>query len=249
MGGLLPPFVVPKSGAQILDIGLGMGESVYELALKYPASHIIGIDREESTISYAQSLVHGLSNVSVYAQNIPQFDDKVLNPASCDLIYLHFLVGESTLQQFPQLLLSLSRFTRPDGFLVWTEAELPITTSLAFQRLCSLILRALQASGHVYSQGNSVGLTARMGSLLSSAGYRCTHSKAYAIDVSAGSKGNHIFIILLSNFRLQIRRLLLQSGLTSVAEFEGLYTEMQQEIREEQFCGLLYMRTVVAKRL
>ena len=35
----------------------------------------------------------------------------------------------------------------------------------------------------------------------------------------------------------------------TVTEFEDLYLEMQQEIQEEQFCGLLYVRTVVAKRL
>jgi ubiquinone/menaquinone biosynthesis C-methylase UbiE len=249
MGGMLPRFVVPTRGTHVLDIGWGMGESVYELALKYPASHIIGIDRDESTVTYAQSLVSGLSNVSVYMQKIPQFDDTLLTPASCDLIYLHFLAGEITLQQFPQLFLSLSRFLRPGGFLVWTEAELPITTSLAFQRLCSLLLQALRVRKYIQSQGNSVGLTALMGNLLSEAGYICTHSKAYAIDISSSSRGNKAFLAQLSISRLQICAFLLELGLLTISEFEDLYAEMQQEIREEHFCGLLYIRTVIAKRI
>jgi ubiquinone/menaquinone biosynthesis C-methylase UbiE len=248
MGGLLPPFVVPTRGMHVLDMGWGMGESVYELALKYPSSHIIGIDRDESTVTYAHSLVSGLNNVSISMQNIPKFDDTLLTPATCDLIHLHFLAGEITLLQFPQLLLSLARFSRSGGFLVWTEAELPITTSLAFQRLCSLILQALQTRGYSHSQGNSVGLTARMTSMPNNAGYRCTHSKAYAIDISARSKGNEVFITQMNSSRQQICSSLLDSGLTTASEFEDLYEEMLQEIREEQFCGLLYVRTIVAKR-
>ena len=114
-------------------------------------------------------------------------------------------------------------------------------------QLCSLILQALQARGHVHSQGNSVGLTARMVSMLSNAGYRCTHSKAYAIDISARSKGNGAFIMQMNSSRQQIYAFLLDSGLTTAPEFEDLYAEILQEIREEQFCGLLYVRTVVAK--
>src|SRR6266568_5532781 len=249
MGGMLPPFIVPAHGSHVLDIGWGMGESIYEMALKYSSSHITGIDLDESTVKEAQSLVRGLSNVVVFVHDIHHFEDKVLLPDSFGLIHLHFLAGEIILQQFPPFLQSLARICHPDGLLVWTEAELPITTSLACQHLCSLVLQGLQARGHVFSQGNSVGLTARMGILLSDAGYKCTQSKAHAIDISARSKGNDAFVTQLNISRQQIRTFLLEVGVTTVTEFEDLYLEMQQEIQEEQFCGLLYVRTVVAKRL
>ncbi|HEY6287396.1 MAG TPA: hypothetical protein VIX20_17140 [Ktedonobacteraceae bacterium] len=126
---------------------------------------------------------------------------------------------------------------------------MPITTSPACQRLCLLVLRGLQARGHVFSQGNSLGLTARMGSMLSDAGYKCTQSKAYAIDISARSNGNDAFVTQLSMARQQIRTFLLEVEITTATEFEDLYLEVQQEIQEEQFCGLLYLRTVVAMRL
>ena len=249
MGGILPPFVVPARGSHVLDIGWGMGESVIELALKYPSSHITGMHMDESSVDQATFIVHGLSNVTIIAHDFQRFEDNVLAPASFGLIHLHFLAGEITLQQFPPLLRSLSRATHQGGSLVWTEAELPITTSLACQHLCILILQALQATGRVFSQGNSLGLTARMGSMLSDAGYTCTHSKAYAIDISARSKGNDAFVTQLSIFRQQIRTFLLEVGITTTTEFEDLYQELQQEIQEEQFCGLLYVRTVVATRL
>lgn len=249
MGGLLPSYVVPAHESHVLDIGWGMGESVHELALKYPSAHITGIDMDVSTVEYAQSLVRRLANATIFVQDFHHLDDTVLTPTSFGLIHMHFLALEISLQQFPSLLSSLARVSRPGGLLVWTEAELPITTSLACQHLCALILQALQASGHALSQGNSLGLTAQMSGMLNDAGYKFTQSKAYAIDISARSRGNDAFITQLSLSRSQIRAFLLESELTTITEFEDLYVEMQQEIQEEQFCGLLYVRTVVASRL
>src|SRR5438552_15053357 len=239
MGGMLPPLVVPANGGLVLDIGWGIGESVYEMALKYPSSHITGIDMDDFTVKQAQARISGLKNVAVFVQDFQDFEDHVLLPASYGLIHLHFLAGKILLQQFPPLLLSLARVSYSGGLLVWTEGELPITTSLACQQLCSLILQALQVKGLVFSQGNSLGLTALMGSLLSDAGYESTHSKAYAIDISARSKGNDAFVTQLSIDRPQIRKFLLEVGITTISEFEDLYLETQQEIQEEQFCGLL----------
>ncbi len=249
IGGMLPPFTVPAHHSHVLDIGWGMGESMYEIASTYPSLHIIGIDQDDSAVKQAQSLVSGLSNVTVVVHDMYHFEDTFLVPASFGLIHMHFLAGEIRLQQFPQFLQSLVRICQPGGLLVWTEAELPITTSLACQHLCSLLLQGLQARGHVFSQGNSLGLTARMGSMLSEAGCKCTHTKAYAIDISAKSKGNDVFRTQLSISRQQICTFLLEVGITTVTEFEDLYLEMQQEIQEERFCGLLYVRTVVAKKL
>ena len=249
MGGILQPPVVPTQGMHVLDMGWGMGESVYEMALKYPSAHITGIDMDEFTVKQAQSLVRGLSNVRVlFVHDLQHFEDTVSLPASFGIIHLHFLVGEIALQQFSPLFQSLAHLCHDGGLLVWTEAELPITSSPACQRLCSLIIQALQASGHVFTRGNSIGLTARMDSLLRDAGFKCRHSKAYAIDISARSKGNEVFVTQLKMCRRKILTFLLEPGITTVSEFEDLYLEVQQEMQEEQFCGLLYVRTVVAMR-
>ena len=46
----------------------------------------------------------------------------------------------------------------------------------------------------------------------------------------------------------QICSFLLEAGVTTVTEFEDIFLEMQQEIQEEKFCGLLYLRTLVGMR-
>jgi ubiquinone/menaquinone biosynthesis C-methylase UbiE len=249
MGGLFPTSIMPSHGSYVLDIGWAMGESVNELALKYPSAHITGIDMNVSIVEQAQSHVRGLANATIFVQDFYHLDDTVLTPVSFGFIHLHFLAGEITLQQFSPLLHSLARICQPGGVFVWTEAELPITTSLACQHLCSLVLQGLQARGNVFSKGNSLGLTARIGSMLSDAGCKGIQTKAYAIDISAKTKGNDVFMTLLNASRQQIYTFLLEAGITTFTEFEDLYLELQEEIKEEQFCGLLYVRTVVAKRL
>lgn len=251
MGGILPPLLLPSNGGHVLDVGWGMGESVHEMALRYPSLHITGIDRDVSIVEQAQSLIVSMGNVTVFVHDIHHFEDNVFSTASFDLIHLHFLAGEVMLEQFPTLLLSLARICRTGGLLVWTEAELPITTSLACQHLCTLVQRGLQVRGHAFSpgkSGNSMGLIARMGHWLRNAGYRITQSKAYAIDISSGSKGNKAFVTQVSIAGEQIRTFLLEAGVTTVTEFEDIFLQMQQEIQEEQFCGLVYLRTLVGRR-
>jgi ubiquinone/menaquinone biosynthesis C-methylase UbiE len=251
LGGILPPLLIPSIGSTVLDSGWGMGWSVYEMAVKFPLSHITGIDRDASVVEQAQSHVSGLSNVTILEQDIHHFDDAVFSNASFDLIHLHFLAGDVKLQQFPPLMQSMARICRPGGSLVWTEAELPITTSLACQNLCTLVQRGLQVRGHAFTPGNagnSLGVIAYMGHWLRIAGYQITQSKAHVIDISAGSTGNEAFVTQVNISGKQIRSFLLEAGVTTVTEFEDIFLEMQQDIQDEKFCGLIYLRTLVGMR-
>ena len=249
MGGVLPPTLEPSWGSHVLVIGWSLGGLVYEMAWRYPSLQITGIDANARTVEVAQILAQDLDNVTVFAQDIHHLDDEVFPPASFDLIQLRFLAGNVTPQQFPPLMQSLASICRTGGLLVWTEAELPITTSLACQRLCTMVQEGLQASGRAFTPGYSLGVTARMGRWLADAGYRITQSRAYAINISVGSKGHDAFVRQVRLFAQQLRTFLLEQDVTTAEMFEEIYLEMQREIEEEQFCGLLYLRTLVAARL
>jgi SAM-dependent methyltransferase len=248
MGGVLPPSLEPSWGSRVLVIGWGFGGLVYEMAWRYPSLHITGIDANAHTIEEAQTLVRGLGNVTVFAQDMHHLNDEVFPPASFDLIQLRFLARNVTPQQYPPLMQSLARICRPGGLIVWTEGECPVTTSLACQRLCTMVQMGLQASGRAFTPGNSLGVTARMGRWLGDAGYRITQSRAYAIDISAGSTGHDAFVRQVRLSGEQLRTFLLEMDVTTEAEFEEIYLEMQREIQEEQFCGMLYLRMLVGVR-
>ncbi len=171
------------------------------------------------------------------------------HPGSFDLIHMRFLVGDVTVQAFPSLLRSLAHLCRPGGFFVWTEAEFPLTTSPACQHLFSLVLHALQAAGRAFAPGYSLGITSCMGRWLRDAGYRIAQDQAYAIEVSAGTKGHEMFARQAYVFGNQVQPFLLETKATTATEFEEVFTQMQKEIRDESFCGLCFLRTVVGVKL
>lgn len=245
MGGIFPSWLEPSWGSRVLEIGWCVGGLAFEMALRYPSLHITAIDRNASVVEQAQALVRGLGNVTIFVQDIHHLDDKEFSTASFDLILLRFLAGNVTLERLPPLMQSLARICRPRGLLVWTEADLPITTSHACQHLCAMVQQALKAGGNAFAPGNSMWVTAHMDRWLSDAGYRIVQSKTYAIDFSTGSKGHDTFVRQAWISKEQLRVYLLESGITTAAEFEDVFLEMQQEIQEENFCGIVYLRTLV----
>jgi len=249
MGGILPPLLEPSWGSDVLALGWCVGGLVYEMAWRYPSMHVTGIDRTASVVEQAQTQVKGLGNATMLVQDIQHLDDKVFASAFFDLIYLRFLTGEVTLEQFPPLMQSLARICRTRGLLVWTEAELPITTSPACQRLCAMVQQALQAGGDAFAPGNSTWVIAHMGRWLSEAGFRIAQRKTYAIDISTESKGHDAFArqVLISGE--QVRAFLLEKGVTTTAEFAEVFGEMQLDIQQENFYGMLYLRTLVGVKL
>lgn len=164
------------------------------------------------------------------------------------MIHLRFLVGEVTIHEFPPLVHSLARLCRPGGFFAWTEAELPITTSPACQQLCALVLSGLQAAGRAFSPGHFLGITAHIAHWLRDAGCHIAQDKAYVIEVSTGTKAHDAFARQASFFAQQVRPFLLQTGATTEREFEKVLAQMQREIQDEGFCGVLYLRWVVGIR-
>lgn len=249
MGGIMPDSLEQSWGNHVLVVGWGVGGLVYEMARKYPSLQITGIETNASFLQKSKFLVRGLPNVSILANDIHSFDDQIFPPAWFDLIYLRFLAGDVTVKEFSPLMKSLGRVCKPGGLFVWTEMEMPITTSLACQHLCKLLQNGLQAAGRAFSPGDALGVTMKMDLWLDEAGCRITQSRTYAIDISAGSKGNAAFMRQWRFSGEQIRTFLLKMGVATEAEFEEVFLEMQREIAEDKFCGLLYLRMLVGVRL
>jgi ubiquinone/menaquinone biosynthesis C-methylase UbiE len=249
MGGILPPLLEPSWGSDVLAIGWCVAGLVFEMALRYPSFQITGIDKDVSVVAQAQTMVRRLGNAAIIVQDINQLNDRVFSSASFDLIYLRFLLGDVMLEQFPLLMQSLARICRTRGLLVWTETELPITTSPACQQLCAMIRQALQASGDAFAPGNSTWVTAYMDRWLIDAGFRIAQSKTYALDVSTGSKGHDTFVrqVLISGE--QVRSFLLEKRITTVEGFAKVFGEIQHDIQQENFYGIVYLKTFVGVKL
>jgi hypothetical protein len=79
---------------------------------------------------------------------------------------------------------------------------------------------------------------------LGDAGCGVAQDRAYAIEVSAGTRGYDMFVREVEVFGQLIRPFLLKMGVT-MERFDEVFRRVLREMREEEFCGICYLLTVV----
>jgi SAM-dependent methyltransferase len=249
--GAVPPSLNLSKVCRVLDVGCGVGGWVFEMAWKYPEMQVIGIDASDYFIAAARELADGrlLFNTEFLVRNMHRLGENApVAFGSFDLVHMGYLAGNVLPEQFPALLQRLAGLCRTGGLLCWDEAEFPMTNSLAFEQFSELVLRGLQVAGRSFVPTTRVlGITPMMGQWLRKAGYRQTIDHAHAIDVSTGTPIHASFCRQMWVFAHQIRPFLLSTGVTTGTAFEGLFTRLQQELQEETFCGLCFVRTIVGE--
>ena len=156
MGELLPAKLLAECdlsrARSILEIGCGTGEWLRAVARQYPDLQCIGIDQNELQVKAANALAYrdGLAQVAFLAHATNDLPPTLLPEASFDLVHLSFLARYILTANYPALAQTGAGLCRPGGIVCWTEAELPITNSPAFERLTGLICEALQRVGQSF---------------------------------------------------------------------------------------------------
>jgi len=130
----------------LLEIGCGAGEWLRAVARLYPDLQCIGIDEDELLIKAANALARR----DRLAQEIDDLPLTLFPQGSFDLVHLSLLGRYILTVNYPALAQICTALCRPGGIVCWTEAELPITTSPAFERLTSLVCEALQKAGQSF---------------------------------------------------------------------------------------------------
>ena len=193
MGLLFPEGFDLSKMETVLDIGCGPGSWVIDVAFTCPHMQVTGIDVSEMMIYYAHARAHvrRLDNAVFRVMDALQpldFPDD-----SFDLVNGRFLAGFMDKQSWPNLLQECRRILRPGGYLCLTECEAGYSTSLALQRLNTLLFTALKKAGRSFSpDGQSAGMLAVFKRLLKQAGLRDIHLVPYLIDSSADSELYHL---------------------------------------------------------
>ena len=156
IGELLPEKLLAACdlthAQSILEIGCGAGEWLRAVALLYPDLQCIGIDQDEHLMKAANALAQRdrLAQVAFLAQEIDDHLPTLFPKASFDLVHPSLLGRYILTADYPALARRCAALCRPGGILCWTEAELPITNSPAFERLTSLVCEALQRAGQSF---------------------------------------------------------------------------------------------------
>ncbi len=156
IGELLPVKLLAECdlsrARSVLEIGCGTGEWLRAMAQQYPDLQCIGIDEDELQVKAANALAYrdGLAQVTFLAHPSNDIPLTLFPEASFDLVNLSFLSRYVLTTDYPSLARMCAALCRAGGIVCWTEAELPITTSVAFERLTLLVCEALQRAGQSF---------------------------------------------------------------------------------------------------
>lgn len=156
MGELLPTPLLEEcnlSGARsVLQVGSGSGEWLRSMALRYLDLRCVGIEQDESLVKVANALSYrdGLPHAAFLNVDLNDITPALFPETSFDLLHLSFLGRYILTADYPALAQACAALCRPSGIVCWTEAELPTTTSGAFERLTGLVCEALQRAGQSF---------------------------------------------------------------------------------------------------
>jgi SAM-dependent methyltransferase len=248
IGGPLPSGVIAPQEGWVLDVGCGTGTWVYEMARRYPSLQIIGIDNNVSNIQQAQTLTKDLPNTIFLLQDMYHLEGEHFTADTFSLIHVRFLADDVLSERYPRLLQALTRLLKAGGRLVSCEAELPLTSSGACDRLGSMLLSALIRQNRAFARGLAlrIGIVAWMLYWQRQAGLVLENEQSYRLRISYGTKAHRTFCEQAIGIGQQIRPLLVKTGVASEERCEEVYQQMQQEIETWTFYGVWPIHLVVA---
>jgi len=245
MGGAFPEQLDLSNVNSVLDVACGPGGWILDVAHSYPRMNAVGIDISTIMTKYAQAQAsnQGLSNARFQVMNALkplEFPDN-----SFDLVNARLLVGFMTQASWPKLLQECWRITRPGGVICWTEGDqFGNSNGSAMQEITSKASHAMYLAGQTFSpDGQNFGITPVLSRLLHEAGYQNIQHRAEAIDYSAGTEAHSGWY---QNFQVILKLLqpfIVKSGLTTAEEADRLYQQAMEEMRSDDFCGILYLLT------
>ncbi len=241
MGGLFSERKDMTGIRRILDLACGPGGWALNVATAYSDIQVVGIDISKLMIEYAQAQAHvrRLQNIRFEVKNILQPLD--FPDASFDLINARFILFIPR-AHWPVLLRECFRLLRPGGTIRLVDAEMSMTTSLAFQQLATTWTQVLKADGQGFStDGASIGMTPVLGKMLRDAGYKHVQTKADAIEWSYGTENYQAFYHDYMLVWKLGQPLLIRRNAATQEELDHLYNQMLQEMQAEDFCALLVL--------
>lgn len=234
------------------------------LARRYPHLDVLGIDADPEVLEMAHTLAftHDVTTARFLQQDVRTLDESFLPSNHFDLVHLAFLAEAILSVDYTALARSVLRLLRPGGVLVWTEAEMPLTTSASCERLFALTLQAIDHAGQrflmldwgmsgrtlVGPSRTFLGITPMLGHWLRTAGYENQQQAVAALDVSHGQPLHSQFVNAVLEFARRIQLFLVQHGVMSEAACEQMLEEVYRELRAPDFCGMAYVLTLSAHK-
>lgn len=194
MGGVLPEQTDPTSFRHVLDVACGTGGWAIEVAKKYPAMSLTGIDISDKMIAYANER----AKVEQVAERVSFRVMDTLRalefpPDSFDLVNLRLAVSFVRTWDWPQVLNEFERITRNGGIIRLTEGDVGETSnSEALTSLGHILLQGFYNAGNFFTDQRD-GLTSELVPLMTRRGLSNVQTREHILTYHAGTLAGQYF--------------------------------------------------------
>jgi len=255
MSDLIPQGTTLPLLRDVLDLACGSGEWVVQFAEKYPGVHVVGIDLDEERIEVArQAIFTAGSDNNGYPNNAEFLSMDVLKPlqfpdASFDYINGRLLFSFMPKDAWGHVLNECYRVLRPGGIIRLIEAELPYTTSRAYEQFLSLLAHALHSASKSFSPtGRNSNITAVQKYLLRQAQFQPLSQRASCLNFSKDEPDyERAYQNTIAAFEL-LQDFLITMEIAPAQEIEDTYQQVLVEMKQPQFCGNEFFLTTWAQK-
>ncbi len=158
LGGLLPSELFAQydlgQAEAFFHLGCGTGYWLCELAHSYPHLYGIGLahhEPEQVQAANRRAQQEGCDRLAFLSQDLRDLAPVSFPELRYDLIHLSFLSRYALTLDYALLARVCVALCKPGSMICWTEAELPITTSPAFERWTALLCQGLQQVGQRFT--------------------------------------------------------------------------------------------------
>lgn len=227
---------LPETVATILDVGSGTGIWGQEMAQRFPAARVFGLDLEPPhSVSLAASATVAPSNYHFVQGNLLEglpFPDGMF-----DYTHQRMLVMGIPLRRWPDAVRELVRVTKPDGWVELLELGTHIhPAGPATRQLLSWTFNFLRTRGINSSEMSNLGI------MLSQCGLRSITSRP--LDIPLGGWDNRLGVLLEKDIAAAFRALkqnVCQREGISAERYENYVEEATQEWKREKACYRFYL--------
>lgn len=243
MGGPLAEQADPEALRDVLDIACGIGDWALEVAARYPAISLVGIDINQEIINLARARAatkKGRRRVTF--QVMDALDGLAFADKSFDLVNMRLGSTFLRIWDWPVLLNEILRVLRPGGIVRLSEIEIAQqSSSQAHADWFELLLIAEFHAGRLFERTGS-GLTARLPGLLRHFGVRQVQSKIYPCVFESGTLSGETYY----NYVLHSHTLLpfLQKWGAAQQDVETIYRQTLADIQQSAFRASWNIHTV-----
>lgn len=240
-GELLPARISPGTIETVMDFICGPGSWCMDFCKKYPGTQVYGVDINHAIVDHAREnaahsdLKHLEFTVVDRRRPLP-FPDGFF-----DLIHLQNGTSLFTLEQWPEVMVEMTRLLRPGGWLNLVDFEMGPASQPAIDRVLTFLAQILARMGRNITSDSRAPLT---GSTLgprrmAQQSFTDIGYELYPVDLGGWNNPVGRAYLAWSVVRPEmIFYLAERTGISHREELAALLGEMQRELRQIGFCGV-----------